>query len=135
MAFVKDHIEDCLRFLDKPYEKVHKWLDNYANAFPVSIFNDYHRTFRHNTYGLEFLHAMWGPNAKEAGRIHLIRDYLEGPITKGKIEHYTGENYRKMMQWYDNPMNMELVLHNTIIEGWIKEGFNLVTLSKKGYFK
>jgi len=124
MALIEQHIEDCINLINEPHEKVHKWLDEYAKVFPVSVFNDYHRTFRHNSYGLKCIYGMWGKESYKAAKIHLIRDY------DGKIENYN-DDINKMMIWYDNPMNMEFIVHSSVIDGWLKEGFSLVTLATK----
>jgi hypothetical protein len=133
MAMIEQHIEDCMNLIGEPHVKVHRWLDEYAKLFSISFFNDYHRTFRHNTYGLECIKGMWGYDAEKAGRLHLIRDYLERPL-KGKMivdKYIKGNNFNKMMKYWNNPMNMELVISNDVIQAWIKEGFGLVALSTR----
>lgn len=80
MAKIAYHRRDCKRYLGKDYEKVHRFLDQYSEIFPIGIFIDYHRSFLHNDYGLEIIRSRWGKQAYVAGLIHLFRDYMEGPI-------------------------------------------------------
>lgn len=131
MTFVKEHIKDCEKYLGEPYEEVHKWFDEFSKLFQPSVFNDYHRTFRHNSYGLTCIKGMWGKEAELAGRIHLVRDYLEGPIPNENIlqKYINGKHFNKMMKFWNNPMNMELEFHSDILNAWIKEGLGLVALS------
>ena len=133
MTFVKYHIEDCETYLGGPFTEVHLWLDEYAQIFNVGYFLDYHRTFRHNTYGLRCIYGMWGPKAEKAGRLHLIRDYLESPITNDKtLHHYIeGNGFNKMMMKFDNPADIKHTFHPNVIDGWIKEGFGLVCLATR----
>ena len=125
---IEQHIEDCMDWLDEPHKKVHRWLDEYAKTFPISFFNDYHRTFRHNTYGLKCIYGMWGEESYSAALIHLSRDYIGSDHDMSKC---TTNFIGKMMMWYDNPMNMNLVLSSDLLNAWIKEGFGLVALSTR----
>ena len=125
MSMIEQHIEDCMDWLDEPHKKVHRWLDEYAKTFPISLFNDYHRTFRHNTYGLKCIYGMWGEKAHCAALIHLSRDYI------GNVDNLDSKFIGNMMMFYDNPMNMDLVIDSDILNAWIKEGFGLVALSTR----
>lgn len=87
MAYIQEHEEDCVYFLGKPYSEVHLFLDQYAKKYIPFFFQDYHRTFLHNTYGLVIIRAMYGVTAQTAGKIHIVRDYLGFP----KITQFTLE--------------------------------------------
>jgi hypothetical protein len=128
MAFIKEHERDCEEFLGKPYTEVHMWLDQYASLFPVGFFNDYHRSFNHNSYGLECIRSLYGDDAEKAARIHIIRDYLEGPIDKEDVGFYIdGKGFNLMISKMNNPR--DITFHYSVVEAWIKEGFGLVCLA------
>ena len=74
MAKLAEHEKDCRERLGKPFTEVHLWLDEFAKKYPVTIFEDQHRKYRHNKQGLEEIRKMWGDEAAEAGLLHLVRD-------------------------------------------------------------
>jgi len=86
MTYVSDHAKECKRYLDKEYWEVHKFLDQYSKIFPPDIFVDYHRTFLHNSYGVEIIRSKWGKLAEIAASIHLFRDYREKPLTRFSLD-------------------------------------------------
>lgn len=74
MAKISVHCRDCESILGRPFTDVHKWLDEMNSVFPFQVFSDYHRSFRHNSYGIAILRDI-SIMHEIAGRIHLIRDY------------------------------------------------------------
>lgn len=63
------HCADCVRELGKPYEEVHRWLDElFKYAGPM------HRDIRHNVLGVEKVRQDWGDEAARAAEIHIIAD-------------------------------------------------------------
>ena len=52
MATLKVHEEDCLERLGNSFTEVHRWLDEFAKKYPVTVFEDQHRQYRHNKEGL-----------------------------------------------------------------------------------
>jgi hypothetical protein len=70
MAHFKVHCEDCVKELGKPYEEVHKWLDEFVEAYGGMS----HRRARHHKKGVEEVRAMWGDEAAKAAEIHILRD-------------------------------------------------------------
>ena len=130
MAFIEEHEKDCVAFLGKPYTEVHRWLDQYASLFPVGFFVDYHRSFTHNSYGLECIRSLYGYEAERAARVHLIRDYFERPINKDDLDFYiSGRGFNIMMSKMNNPRSEDVILHYSVVAAWIKEGFGLVCLA------
>jgi hypothetical protein len=131
MALIEEHMSDCVKFMGKPFRFVHEWMDEYARTFHVGFFDEYHRTFRHNSYGLDCIYGMWGPDAEEAAIIHLIRDYIRHPITAEEYDKflYSEIHFNKMMNHYNNPPDLKM--HFSVIEAWIKEGFGLVSLATR----
>jgi len=81
MARLKVHEQDCIELLGKPFTEVHRWLDEFALKYPVEIFEEKHRFFRHNKEGIEEVRKMWGDEASEAARLHIARDEF-GEIPK-----------------------------------------------------
>ena len=74
MALKVEHEKDCIQKLGEPFMEVHRWLDEFAEKFPVSIFQDQHRKYRHNDAGVEEIRRKWGDRAAEAAEIHIKRD-------------------------------------------------------------
>jgi len=76
------HELDCLHLLQKPMWEVHVWLDELNRVFPYQLFLDYHRSFRHNSWGIQQCFEMWGPDGEKAARIHLLRDWNDVVMIK-----------------------------------------------------
>ncbi len=74
MARLEVHETDCIVSLGKPFTEIHKWLDEFAERYPVIIFGGYHRKFRHNKEGIEEVRKKWGDKAGRAARLHIERD-------------------------------------------------------------
>jgi len=107
------HQADCLALLGDQFDHVHEWLDQYADVFHIRKFQDYHRSFLHNSYGLEIIGARWGGKAYEAGRIHLARDYADSvPISA--LRRHTD----KALMWFNKMFEMKPHLHPYILRGW-----------------
>lgn len=75
MAKIKTHNEDCERVLGEPFEKVHRWLDEFAKKWPPPVFLEYHRKFRHNADSVKEVGEKWGFYAERAAKLHIIRDH------------------------------------------------------------
>jgi len=96
MAGSKKHCEDCMMLFGKKFEHVHKWLDQFSTKYPINHFLDYHRTYYHNKYGLEYIKLTWGLKAEKAGRIHLLRDMDWLMIRSPELDDYTEEEMWKL---------------------------------------
>lgn len=60
----------------KPYAEVHRWLDEFAGQPPDGM---RHRKKRHHLAGIEEVRQLWGDEAAESARQHIITDLeLEG---------------------------------------------------------
>lgn len=67
----EDHCKRCEEILGKPYAEVHKWLDE---LFHIPQFGPWHRCVRHNLEGVAHVKEMWGDEAAEAAKIHIMDD-------------------------------------------------------------
>ena len=124
-----EHSKSCEKHLSKPFTEVHKWLDEYAKMFPIGFFNDYHRSFRHNSYGVECVRSMWGLEAEKAAKLHIVED-LYGINSKKNLK-YLLSLYPKSIMIFNKLTNMEPIVHSSVVDTWIKEGFGLVKLATK----
>ena len=71
-----EHCEESIRVFGKPYGQVHEWLDAFAGT---KEFGMRHRKKRHHLKGIEEVRALWGDEAAEAARLHIIADLkMEG---------------------------------------------------------
>ena len=124
MARIKEHMGDCRRLLNESHKQVHKFLDQYAELFPVEIFTEYHRGFLHNRYGIEVVRSLWGVEAGQAAIIHIVRDYTEQPIRKWKQVNI---HYGKALMHFNRLENLEPHIQPHIIAAW--KGRSLVSIA------
>ncbi|MGD0814947.1 MAG: hypothetical protein ABSA83_15185 [Verrucomicrobiota bacterium] len=76
MPSFSEHCTKTIAALGKPFEEVHLWLDEFAGKPPYGM---RHRKVRHHLAGIEQVRKLWGNQAAEAARIHIIADLkLEG---------------------------------------------------------
>lgn len=104
MAKISVHCRDCEEILGDSFLEVHEWLDGMNKYFPFQIFSDYHRSFRHNSYGITILGSRSFQH-ELAGRIHLLRDYYH-VLSRWEYVDNTEEIIRKS--------NMVIVYFNDI---------------------
>jgi hypothetical protein len=69
MASLEQHKRDCLRWLDSDFEPVHNWLDELFATHGAQ-----HRQFRHHLEGIEQAEQIFGPPARAAAIVHILRD-------------------------------------------------------------
>lgn len=129
MATIDEHMKDCKKFIDKSFEDVHKFLDQYAEVFPISVFYDYHRSFLHNSYGLSVIYSRGGEKALRAGQIHLVRDYLEGPMV---CVEDVDRNLNRCLLQFNDMNNFKLQLKPSLLAAWKGEGMVSVAFSNRG---
>lgn len=71
-----EHCAESIRLFGKPYGQVHEWLDAFAGT---KEFGMRHRKKRHHLKGIEEVRTLWGDDAAEAARLHIISDLkMEG---------------------------------------------------------
>ncbi len=102
MSKRKTHNKDCLRLLGKDFDEVHAYLDFYTAEFPVYIYLERHRQFRHNAKGIRECQEFFGPWGELAAKIHLVRDnelyVLTKPFDQVRIEEID-ELYKKALKY------------------------------------
>lgn len=116
MATIKTHIEDSSRILGGDYIHVHEWMDFYAKRWNPHIYLEYHRQFRHNAKGIEFIKNKWGFYSEQAAKLHIVRDnemYLPLPVIDIMREDQIQELYEKALV-FCHPLRKDW-------EKWVKE--------------
>lgn len=76
----KEHCKECQEKLGKDWSIVHRWLDEFAGQ---DLGN--HRVFRHHKEGIEEVRKMWGDEAMEAAKLHVVADMAYIP-TKDEMD-------------------------------------------------
>jgi hypothetical protein len=74
MPKFEDHCAESIRLFGKPFEEVHRWLDEVAGT-PEYGFR--HRRKRHHESGIREVVTLFGPEAGEVARRHIISDLRE----------------------------------------------------------
>lgn len=131
MANFNQHIKDCKNILGHRYTKVHKWLDYYAGIFIIQIYGGYHRTFRHNKWGLLQIENNWGEKAMEAGKIHLVRDMVD-LFDRKTFDILDYKNHiGKVLMYFNDPTDMEPIFAPTMIhERMLDDDIGMVAIAK-----
>lgn len=76
MPSFEQHCQESIIALGEPFKQVHVWLDEFAGKPPYGM---KHRKLRHHLKGIEEVRKMWGDQAAEAARLHIISDLkMEG---------------------------------------------------------
>ena len=84
MAAFEEHCEDCVKELGKPYEEVHRWLDELFRKVGPK-----HRSIRHHNEGIEEVRAKWGDEAAKAAEIHIKKDCYGVVPTRREAEMWS----------------------------------------------
>jgi hypothetical protein len=125
MSYISNHTKDCERFIGRGYEEVHMFLDQYAGIFNPIFFDDYHRTFLHNSYGMQIVKEVWGNAGYNAAMLHLTRDYVNGTIDHWTVEGMLKE-FPKRLMWFDK-MHTNYVVKPHVVRQW--NNISLVAMS------
>ena len=80
----QEHCKECEEKLGRSWDMVHAWLDEYAPHYKDSKGRILmvHRIKRHHEEGVEEVRAMWGDQAAEAAKLHIISD--EGKLLSAR---------------------------------------------------
>jgi hypothetical protein len=68
------HCNESVKIFGKAFEEVHLWLDELAGKPPYGM---RHRKVRHHQKGIEEAVRLFGSEAGEAARLHIIMDLKE----------------------------------------------------------
>jgi hypothetical protein len=72
----EEHCAESERIFGKPYEKVHRWLDEFAGKPPYGM---KHRRVRHHLAGIKEAELLFGKKATRAAKRHIVSDLkMEG---------------------------------------------------------
>jgi hypothetical protein len=71
MPRFEEHCAESLLLFGKPYEELHRWLDEFAGT-PEYGFR--HRRKRHHEAGIQEVMNLFGMEAREVARQHIISD-------------------------------------------------------------
>ncbi len=132
MARILEHINDCEELLGRPYKEVHEFLDQYAEVFFVGVFDEYHRTFLHNSAGLAVIEAERGREAKTAAEIHLVRDYIGSHISQGGLE-VVKQRIGKVLMYFNNPENLRPNIDPSVVMAWGGKSLCQIAFDDDGY--
>ncbi|TVM14023.1 hypothetical protein DPQ33_17985 [Oceanidesulfovibrio indonesiensis] len=86
---IEEHAKRCEQELGKPFTEVHCFLDQFAMKYNMSMA---HRMILHHRLGVEVVGLEFGPEAKEAAKLH-IRDDLWGLLPTGPEWFLAQDNY------------------------------------------
>ena len=93
MASSLEHCEASVATFGKPYEEVHRWLDEFAGQPPYGM---RHRRLRHHRAGIEEVRRLFGDEAAEAARQHIEMDLAEEGWTPSDPFPRDQDHYVKM---------------------------------------
>lgn len=71
MKFI-EHCKECQVALGKPWDVVHRWLDEFA---PRTFPDPFHRVYRHHKEGVAEVRMKWGEEAARAAEMHILSDF------------------------------------------------------------
>lgn len=97
MSTFEQHCEECQKILGKRFEEVHKWLDEFAYVQFYAGMR--HRQVRHHEAGIKECITLFGEEAGEAARIHIIMDLKTEGWTENDPFPKNQEHYVKMGLW------------------------------------
>lgn len=72
MSSFHKHCEESVELFGKPYEEVHLWLDEFSEQLGFQ-----HRQKRHHREGIRQVERLFGKDAGQAAKQHIISDLKE----------------------------------------------------------
>lgn len=72
MPSLQEHCAETVEAMGQPYMQVHKWLDEWHSVPGYGGLA--HRRKRHHMAGIMEVRRMWGEEAAEAARLHILSD-------------------------------------------------------------
>jgi len=68
----EEHCEESIRLFGKPYEELHRWLDEFMGAPGLGA---RHRKIRHHEAGIRKAVKLFGQEVGKVARQHIISDF------------------------------------------------------------
>ena len=100
MPTFEQHCNECVEKLGKPYEEVHKWLDEFMNAdFLPLLKKTRHRQFRHHQAGMEEIRKLFGDDAVKAAEIHIRADLASDNYPEHNPLPLDKEHFERLQLW------------------------------------
>lgn len=94
MPSFEQHCQETAALLGQSYDQVHLWLDEFAGKPPHGM---RHRKLRHHLAGIAEVRKLWGDQAAEAARQHIVSDLkTDGWTDSSDPFPRNEEHYRKM---------------------------------------
>jgi hypothetical protein len=81
----EEHCEESIRLFGKPYEEVHRWLDEFMGAPGLGA---RHRKIRHHEAGIRKAVKLFGQEVGKVARQHIISD-LKNVMSLKSVSHDT----------------------------------------------
>jgi hypothetical protein len=89
----EEHVQESFELFGEDYGEIHRWLDEYAGTEEYGM---RHRTVRHHEAGIQRAVALFGKDAGEAARRHIISDLKEEGWNEGDRFPRDEEDYVRM---------------------------------------
>jgi hypothetical protein len=93
MSSLEKHCEESEQLFGQPFEKVHRWLDEFAGSPGIGM---KHRRKRHHEAGIQQAVKLFGEPGGRAARQHIISDLKEEGWTERDHFPQNEEDYVKM---------------------------------------
>jgi hypothetical protein len=74
MSTFEKHCEESIRLFGQPFEKVHRWLDQFQGTPKYGM---RHRRVRHHEAGIREAIKLFGDKAGQVARQHIVSDLKE----------------------------------------------------------
>jgi hypothetical protein len=89
----EEHCIESIKLFGRPYEEVHRWLDEFAGKPGIGM---KHRRFRHHAAGMLEAGRLFGSDAVPAARRHIISDLMMEGWTEDNRFPLNEEDYVRM---------------------------------------
>jgi hypothetical protein len=93
MSTFEKHCQESISLFGKPYEEVHRWLDEFMGTDQYRM---RHRKLRHHHAGINQVIERFGEEAGKVARQHIISDLKEEGWTETDPFPKDQEDYVKM---------------------------------------
>jgi hypothetical protein len=89
----EEHCTESIKYFGKPYEEVHKWLDEFADSKKYGM---KHRMLRYHQKGIEEAVKLFGEEIRKVAKRHILSD-LEMEEFRHGLDHFP-KNQRDYMK-------------------------------------